>query len=159
MNSCAWRLHPKTKKARKGNVGTGLNGGWTQRMIRGYTVNLLSSPRITVGQPGRAHPKELLTKRKCLGTWILSFGVFYSPRDRKVPKAQPTVHSSKDTSNNSWKVKSHAVSFLDGIFLESSSWNNIYLAFTFSFFCFLEDILRKEKEKCSYPPNINGLEV
>jgi len=23
----AWRLHPKTKKARKGNVGTGLNGG------------------------------------------------------------------------------------------------------------------------------------
>ena len=24
---CAWRLHPKTKKARKGNVGTGLNGG------------------------------------------------------------------------------------------------------------------------------------
>ena len=32
--SWAWRLHPKSRNQGKGNVGSSLTGGWTQRMIR-----------------------------------------------------------------------------------------------------------------------------
>ena len=42
----AWRSNPKSRKEGKGNVGPSLTGGWTQRMIRQYTVNL---PCLAVG--------------------------------------------------------------------------------------------------------------
>ena len=52
----AWRSNPKSRKEGKGNVGPSLTGGWTQRMIRQYTVNLPCVTTKSMMDDGRDLP-------------------------------------------------------------------------------------------------------
>ena len=78
-------------KTRKGNVGSSLTGGRTQRMIRQYTVNLLwtifLAKRLTGDPEMRLKTSKCLTSKVVLISKCLSdsnFILYYKGNERKM---------------------------------------------------------------------------